>query len=395
MRLRHQLPVFSPLPARAVLAGVAGLVSPPAGALGAIEARIQARFAARRVLLVDSGTSALALALRAAAAAQRGRPVALPAWGCYDLATAADAADVKVVLYDLDPATLGPDWASLRAALSAGIAAVVIAHYYGVPVDLPAVSALCAEAGVLLIEDAAQGAGGMLGGVPLGALGPVSVLSFGRGKGLTGGAGGALLATRPEGELVLVAAAPRVAAAGSALKATVALAAQWLLGRPALYGVPASLPWLQLGQTLYHPAHPASALPAAAAAVLDRVWDTAHAAAEGRRRRAAAWHSVLPAGWTPIVPPAGSAAGWLRFPVLAPSADAPVLDARARTLGIAPGYPKALVDLEGFVARATNPGGPFSGSRTLAARLVTLPTHERVSDADVVQTQQWMTSRPG
>ena len=93
-----------------------------APALAAARALVSRWFGSRDVLLTDSGTSALALALRMAVAARPDRPtVALPAWACYDLATAADAADVGVVLYDLDPATLGPDWASLDRALSAGV----------------------------------------------------------------------------------------------------------------------------------------------------------------------------------------------------------------------------------------------------------------------------------
>ena len=66
----------------------------------------------RELLLTDSGTSALALALQRAARERPG-PAALPAFCCYDIATAADVAGVPFVLYDVDPETLGPDPASL------------------------------------------------------------------------------------------------------------------------------------------------------------------------------------------------------------------------------------------------------------------------------------------
>src|SRR6185436_12116325 len=74
-----------------------------------------------------------------------------------------------------------------------GVSAVVVAPLFGYPVDFPAVQSIADAAGVLVIEDAAQGAGATLNGVRVGALGTVSILSFARGKGTTGGSGGALL----------------------------------------------------------------------------------------------------------------------------------------------------------------------------------------------------------
>jgi dTDP-4-amino-4,6-dideoxygalactose transaminase len=102
---------------------------------------------------------------------------------------------VGAVLYDLDPATLSPDPASLDRAMSAGAAALVVAHLYGFAVDLDLAARAAERTGALLIEDAAQGVGGSYRGVPLGKCGSLSVLSFGRGTGRTGGRGGALLAT--------------------------------------------------------------------------------------------------------------------------------------------------------------------------------------------------------
>src|SRR5690606_3760091 len=111
---------------------------------------------------------------------------------------AAEFANVRVRLYDLDPDTLSPDLDSVSAAISRGVDAVLVAHLYGYPADVPAVTAMASRAGVPVIEDAAQGAAGRLGAATLGSFGPFTVLSFGRGKGLTGGKGGALLAIGEE-----------------------------------------------------------------------------------------------------------------------------------------------------------------------------------------------------
>ena len=138
----------------------------------------------------------MTLALEVAAAVTHA-PVALPAYCCYDVATAADGAGVAFHLYDLEPETLSPDLASLRRSFDAGARSVVVAHLYGVPADLAAVRALAAEFGAIVIEDAAQGSGCEWRGRPAGAHGALGVLSFGRGKGVTGGKGGALLVNEP------------------------------------------------------------------------------------------------------------------------------------------------------------------------------------------------------
>ncbi|MGH7657720.1 MAG: hypothetical protein ACREL6_05755, partial [Gemmatimonadales bacterium] len=121
MMLRRQLPVWSPLPGGAIVTGAHAALTNGDDARSEVRDWLHSRYRPEAELLVDSGTSALALAI---AACGSGAPaigasrdfradapsrVALPAWGCYDLATAADMAGATVRLYDLDPGTLGPD----------------------------------------------------------------------------------------------------------------------------------------------------------------------------------------------------------------------------------------------------------------------------------------------
>ncbi|MFI5235116.1 MAG: DegT/DnrJ/EryC1/StrS family aminotransferase, partial [Gemmatimonadales bacterium] len=175
------------LGARAAL----GLGTDPRSAL---RRELKLRYKANEAVLTGSGTQALELAIHAVASPTRTTgPVALPAYGCFDIATAAVGARRPLALYDLDPDTLGPDPDSLRRAFACGATSAVVVSLYGLPPEWDAVSRCAADAGATLIEDAAQGAGGSWHGSPLGALAEVSVLSFGRGKGWTGGAGGALL----------------------------------------------------------------------------------------------------------------------------------------------------------------------------------------------------------
>jgi len=190
-RWRHQVPVRSPLSTAALFAGVRAAVARnggPARAAARVELLLNERYAPRAVLLTDSGTTALTAALLGVLRSRPGAPIALPAYSCYDVATAAESAGAPVLFYDVDPHTLAPDHAQVRAALGDGAAAVVVAHLYGCPADLAEVNRLAAEAGAVVIEDAAQAAGATVNHRPAGTQASLAVLSFGRGKGWTGAA---------------------------------------------------------------------------------------------------------------------------------------------------------------------------------------------------------------
>lgn len=368
-------PVYSPLSAAALWRGFR-VVSSDVAAAAESELReyLKARGYTNRVDLTDSGTSALTLAIGLAAT---GRPIAIPAYGCFDLATAVDASGLQFLLYDLDPATLGPARGAVEATVASGAGAVVVAHLYGLPVHIPALRAQL-PADIAIVDDAAQGVGATLDSQPLGAHGDFGVLSFGRGKGLTGGSGGALLMNRP-------AAAPELPAAkGSTLRELITTAAQCMLARPGLYALPRALPFLGLGETHYRPPQAATGISPFALGVLSAGVSQVQAEDDRRRRTAADYRRALSDVPALDLPPDLPGAGWLRFPVLVrESALAQARDAASAGLGIMPGYPKILADLEGFGDRRLNRAADFPGARTLAERLFTLPTHGALAPRDV------------
>ncbi len=391
MRWRRQLPAYSPLPARAVLAGARGLLGDQGQTRRSVHDLLARHFGARDVLLTDSGTGALALAIRATVAAAPGSPVALPAYSCYDLATAADEADAPVLLYDVDPATLAPELPSLREALTRGARAVVLVHLYGVPAEPDAVRAAAAEAGASLIEDAAQGASARIHGRPVGTFGDLVVLSFGRGKGTTAGRGGALLARDERASRFLSAARTWLLPPARGFRETVQLAAQWLLARPWLYALPASLPFLHLGETIYHRPAPVRGLSAAAARTLLVTWSLAEREAGARKAHAARLLAGRPGRLAAARLPDGGEAGYLRLPMVAPRGSESVVAWReARSLGIMGGYPTALCDLGGFRKRVLNLDCAFPGARRLAQGLLTLPTHSLLRESDTRDLEAWL-----
>lgn len=379
--LRHQLPVRSPVTLRTLGAGLL----PGHRAPEELAGRIREEYGATEVLLTASGTVALALAFRASAPDGDGPVrVALPAWGCPDLMTAADAAEAGVLLYDLDPGTLAPDRESLRRALGEAPHAVVVAHWFGLPVPLAEIRREVEGSGAALIDDAAQAVGAVVAGRPAGAGGAFGALSFGRGKGRTGGGGGALLAFNAEAAEALGRVAAGVTAGGSGWRSLVKLGGQWALGRPLLYGLPARLPWLGLGETRYHPAPPLRGIAGREAAIVLAGWDASAAEVVTRRRNAARWQAGLSGsdGLGCFVAPAGSEGGWLRFPVRASGAmKRRLAEPALRRRGVMPGYPSLLSDLPLAPGRLVA-AGATPGARELVNSLFTLPTHRSVSDSD-------------
>jgi perosamine synthetase len=380
----RQPPVHSPLSIPALCRGAAAAVAGPDPRL-ALAARLERTYDADHLLLTDSGTDALQVAIAVARqVVSPTAPVALPAYSCFDVATAAVGADATIALYDLDPRTLGPDLESLKRCLVRGARTVVVAPLYGVPLDWGPIRAAVESHGAVLIEDAAQGHGATWDRRPLGGLAAVSVLSFGRGKGWTGGSGGAVLFRAPapwDDTLTLLGDRSTLAEVGGVARA----AGQWLFARPALYGIPARAPGLHLGETRYRAPRTARPMRRSAARLLEATAREAEVEAESRRR-AGEWYT-----WAlshdpvvqRIVPPAGGAPGWLRYPVLL-GAGLEDGDEGARALGIAPGYPHPLSELpavrERLVSWAQDHACP--GAWSLAHRLVTLPTHSLLTMED-------------
>lgn len=358
---------------------------------------IDSLYAPSHLLLTDSGTTALRLAFRAISRDWPRRPVALPAYSCYDLATAAVAADVPVLFYDLDPETLGPSLESLERVLREGVAAVVLAHLYGIPVDLDPVLELTETAEVAVVEDAAQGAGAQIDGRPLGSFGSLSVLSFGRGKGTTGCGGGALLAHDPRGRSWIDAVQGEV---GERTRRGVGqlpeLVGQWLFGRPVLYSVPAALPFLNLGETVYREPRPARGVSNLSAGVLRGTLRLQADELRHRRRNAETlrrWMSSAD-GLKAITPPEGSTPSYLRLPVLAKGTMIEVLTGdESRSLGVMPGYPKRLDQLRPMQSQIqANEHSAWPGAEALTRQLFTFPTHSRLTEeglsrlADLVES---------
>jgi perosamine synthetase len=383
----RQPPAYSPLSWRAVRTSAGAMLRRETDDRATLRNLLSREFGADGVALFASGTQALQVALAEAARAIGGEPaVALPAFTCFDVATAAVGAGLRIALYDVDPATLAPDLESLRAALAAGARIVVVAPLFGFPVDWETVSECAAPYGARVIEDAAQGSGATWRGARLGSLGETSVLSFGRGKGWTGGSGGALLTRRRGAPTAMRNGSGRHL--GAELRVLTRAAAQWAFGRPALYGIPAALPWLGLGETRYRDPTSPQPLPRTAARLLLHDVAASREESDGRRRRAEQLLAAITvsARVQTIRPLPGAVPGYLRLPLRLTAGFAGLRQPEvAQRLGAARSYPHPLSDLAGVRERLLDAGRRYPGAEQLARELITLPTHSLLTPRNVRQ----------
>lgn len=94
--------------------------------------------------------------------------------------------------------TFNLDPADVVARLSPRTRAIVAVHYGGQPADLYELAAIARDAGVTLIEDAAQAHGATYQGRPVGGVGHAAMFSFTPTKNVTTGEGG-LVTTNDQG----------------------------------------------------------------------------------------------------------------------------------------------------------------------------------------------------
>jgi hypothetical protein len=217
-------------------------------------------------------------------------------------------------------------------------------------------------------------------------------LSYGRGKGTTGGGGGALLAGDDRGQEIVEWARPKLGPPSRGCGSLARLAAQWLLGRPALYGLPARLPFLGLGQTVYRkPTHPSDASPLHCA-VLARTLDLEAQEIDTRQAHAARLRRAVPDTVLTPEPPPGAEATYLRLPIVPTEQIGGDPLAAGAPLGVLPGYPASLGDLGGFQRRIVGDPAVVPGARHLARTLMTLPTHGLLRSPDLEALERWLTS---
>ena len=166
--------------------------------LGREVASFEEEFAAfcgtRTAIAVNSGTSALHVALLAAGV-KPGDEVITAASTFVATVAAIDYVGARPVLVDVEPDTLNIDPDRIMARVSRKTSAIVPVHLHGHPSDMDPILDLAARHGLRVIEDAAQAHDSEYKGRRVGSIGDLGCFSFYPGKNLGGIGEGGMLVT--------------------------------------------------------------------------------------------------------------------------------------------------------------------------------------------------------
>ena len=157
------------------------------------EAAVADYLGVRHAIGVNSGTSALHLAL-IAAGVRRGDKVLVPANTFIATVWAVLYVGAVPVLCDVEAASGNIDVQDAESRIDRSVKAIIPVHLYGQPANIEAAQKLADRYGLVVIEDAAQAIGARYCGKPVGGFGLLGCFSFYPGKNL-GAAGEAGLVT--------------------------------------------------------------------------------------------------------------------------------------------------------------------------------------------------------
>ena len=377
MKIRKTLPPAAvKLCSKDLLWGLASCVCGPGGEN--IEREISEHFGCRHAFSFSSGKAALSLLLGALASLKKRRKVVIPGYTCFSVASAVRKAGLDIAVCDVRSDTLDFDFNQLEAVTDKDTLCVIPTHLFGIRSDVGKVKEIADRKEIFVVEDSAQAFPGP-DRKTKGAQGDAEIFSFARGKNITCGSGGLLLAASEEIAFALGArfksldSESRISAAGS----LAGLAMMKLFMNPWLYWFPDGLTFLKLGETVYSVNYPIYKLNKLKYKFISD-WKKQTESADIRRSFLGEEYKKalgldreqgIYAGRVP----------YLRFPVYMKNAEAKcrVLK-KYRRLGVSGMYPSSICEireLSSFVEPRSCPG-----SVEIASRLVTLPTHHYVNN---------------
>ena len=163
----------------------------------ALERDLVSQLEAGDAIAVSSGTDALLAAMMALGIGP-GDDVLTTTYSFFATAGCISRLGATPRLVDIDPATynLAPD--AVRAAITPQTRAIIVVHLYGQCADMDPILDAARDAGIPVIEDAAQAIGARYHGRQAGSMGAIGCFSFFPSKNLGAFGDGGLITTRDE-----------------------------------------------------------------------------------------------------------------------------------------------------------------------------------------------------
>ncbi len=389
-RLRHVAPAGAPIGVREIGRWVRALLSAD-DSVEALRVAVTSRLGTTHGYATCTGRAGMTVLLRAMhELVPAGRnEVVIPSYTCFSVPASVVKAGLTPRVVDVVPETLDYDYARLEREDLSRAVAIVATNLYGLPSDLPRLSAIARSAGVFLVDDAAQALGAQVGGRPCGTWGDAGVISFDKGKCVSAVEGGMVLTDSGPLDAAIarqVGTLPRRSTRAT-VGALVRIAGYAAFLRPRLYWIPNAIPQLGLGRTIYTTAFDVESCAPAVAALAAVVFARLDEFTQSRRHNAMRLAGSLSGVAGVVLPRPCDTADpcYLRFPLLLPdtgSRDQLIASLASAGIGATASYPGAIVDVPGLKGRIVGDTGA-PGGREVARRIVTLPTHPYVAPRDL------------
>lgn len=337
--------------------------------------------------LASSGRTVIYTLLKGLAAEQsHKRRVVMPAYTCPVVPKVALDLGLQPVYVDIWPESTRFKEELLNSAIDEATLAVFLVHPFGIPLPVDDVLAAARETGTAVIEDAAQSMGARYAGRPVGLQGDFGLFSLGPGKPLSTGGGGIVITGHKHNQDALSrwwAELPPAVGFSSAY-AWARQAAFWLAFHPRSWWLATRTGLQRMGNQEaswgYRISDLSNAQAATGSALLPRLDDINRRRRELASRLAAVVEKCAAVRLLHVESEAEPI--YLRMPVLAQSESIrEQLFERLWAAGIGAGrlYEKTLPELFEPAIQANYPG-----AEAFARRLLTLPTHYRVSEKDML-----------
>ena len=189
-----------PLSRKEVVATLRGLLPEKSDAredVAKFENDLATYLGAKKTLACDSGRTAFYIALQALNL-KPAEEVIVPAYVCAIVFEVILRLGLKPVLVDVDMETFNINPELIPKALTEKTRVIVPVHLFGRPSEMDWIAEIAVDHGLYLIEDCAQALGAEYKGAKVGTFGNLAFFSFGPGKSITSGEGGAIAVNNKE-----------------------------------------------------------------------------------------------------------------------------------------------------------------------------------------------------
>lgn len=156
------------------------------------EQRLINYYGLRGVLVCNSGTSALHMAL-IACGVKHFHEVIVPSFTFISTVNAVKMLGAEPVFADIEPETLGLDPADVEKRITQKTKAIIAVHYAGHPCKIQELKRIAMRRNLMLIEDCAEAQGAKFDNQKVGTFGDCAILSFCQNKIISTGEGGAVI----------------------------------------------------------------------------------------------------------------------------------------------------------------------------------------------------------